>query len=64
MGGEWGNMGVMDEAEVVYISGDDGIDRIYPPKEYRKHKIEKTHKEGNMWTSLWPPSPHITDGQK
>ena len=36
MGGEWGKMGVMDEAEVVYISGDDCIDRIYPPKEYRK----------------------------
>ena len=26
MGGEWGKMGVMDKAEVVYISGDDGID--------------------------------------
>ena len=39
MGGEWGKMGVMDEAEVVYISGDNGVDQIYPPKEYRKHII-------------------------
>ena len=37
MGGEWDKMGVMDEAEVVYINRDDGIDRIYPPKEYWKH---------------------------
>ena len=26
MGGEWGKMGVMDKAEVVFIRGDDGID--------------------------------------
>ena len=47
MGGEWDRMGVMDEAEVVYISGDDGIDRIYPPKAYRKHIIDLTHKGVN-----------------
>ena len=46
MGGEWDKMGVMDEAEVVYISGDDGVNRIYPPKGYRKHIIELTHKGG------------------
>ena len=46
MGGEWDKMGVMDEAEVVYISGDDGIDRIYPPKGYREYIIELTHKGG------------------
>ena len=46
MGGEGGKMGLMDEAKVVFISGDDGIDRIYPPKEYRKEIIEKTHKGG------------------
>ena len=32
MGGEWERMGAMDETEVVYISGHDGIDRIYPKK--------------------------------
>ena len=32
MGGEWGKMAIMQEAEVVYIAVDDGIDRIYPPK--------------------------------
>ena len=46
MGGEWDKMGVMDEAEVVYISGDDVVDRIYPHKVYRKHIIELTHEGG------------------
>ena len=45
-GGKWDKMGVMDEAEVVYISGDDGVDRIYPPKGYRKRIIELTHEGG------------------
>ena len=54
MGGEWDKMGVMDEAEVVYISGDDGVDRIYPPKEYRKHIIELTsgHHPGHLLHTL------------
>ena len=30
----------------AYISGDDGIDRIYPPKAHRKAIIELLHKEG------------------
>ena len=46
MGGKWGKMGVMDKAEVVFISGDDGVDRISPPKEYRKQIIEKTREGG------------------
>ena len=32
MGGEWDKMLIMDEAEVISISEDDGIDRIFPPK--------------------------------
>ena len=39
-------MGVMNEAEVVYIAGDDGIDRIYPPKAHRKTIIELLQKGG------------------
>ena len=46
MGGEWDKMGVMNKAEVVYIAGDDGIDRIYPPKAPRKTIIELLHKGG------------------
>ena len=37
----------MDEEEVVYIARDGKIDRIYPPKPYRKHIIKLTHKWGN-----------------
>ena len=33
MGGEWDKMSIMDEAEVISISGDDGIDRIFPSKD-------------------------------
>ena len=32
MGGEWDRLKIMDEAEVVYLAGTDGISRIYPPK--------------------------------
>ena len=46
IGGEWDRMSVMDEAEVVCISGDDGIDMIYPPKAHRKTIIELLHKGG------------------
>ena len=46
MGGEWDKMGVMQEDEVVYISCDDSIDRIYPPKAHRKTIIELLHKGG------------------
>ena len=32
MGGKWNSLSIMDKAEVVSVSGDDGIDRIYLPK--------------------------------
>ena len=39
-------MGIMEEAEIVCISGADGIDRIYPPKGYREKIIQLIHKGG------------------
>ena len=36
----------MDEAEIIVVSGDDGIDRIYPPKEFRSKIIAKIHQSG------------------
>ena len=40
-------MGVMQEAELGYISGDDCIDRIYPPpKAYRSKILELLHQGG------------------
>ena len=39
-------MGIMDEAEVVCISGVDGVDRIYLPKQYWQHIIELIHRGG------------------
>ena len=36
MGGEWSMMSIMKEAEIVCISGADGIDRMYPQKNLEK----------------------------
>ena len=46
MGGEWDKMSIMEEAEVIAISGDDGIDRIFPPKEFRETIITSMHQGG------------------
>ena len=37
MGREWSS--IMDEAEIISVSGDDGIDRIYHTKEFREKII-------------------------
>ena len=34
--GEWDRMHIMQEGEVVYVAGTDGIDRIYSPKGLRE----------------------------
>ena len=39
----------MDEAEVISISGDDGIDRIYPPKGFRERIISIMHRGGKHY---------------
>ena len=39
----------MDEAEVISISGDDGIDRIYPPKGFRERIISSMHRGGKHY---------------
>ena len=46
MEGEWGRMNVLKEAEIVSISGDDGIERIFPPKAYRSKILEVLHQGG------------------
>ena len=43
MGGKWDSLSIMDKAEIVSFSGDDGIDRIYPPKEFRERIITSIH---------------------
>ena len=43
MGGEWSRMSIMDEAEVISVSGDDGINRIFPPKGFRERIISSLH---------------------
>ena len=47
IGGEWNSLKIMKEAEIVYLDGTYGIDRIYPPKAYRS-KILETICSGDM----------------
>ena len=53
MGGEWNSMSIMDEAEIVSVSGDDGVDRIYPPKEFREKIISSIYKGGKHITIVF-----------
>ena len=46
LGGEWSRMSIMEEAEAISVSGDDGIDRIFPPKGYRGRIISSLHQGG------------------
>ena len=43
IGGGWGKMSVLQEAEVVYVAGYDGIHRIFPLKAYRSKILEVLH---------------------
>ena len=53
MGGEWDKMSIMEEAEVIAISGDDGIDRIFPPKEFRETIITSMHQGGKHFVIVF-----------
>ena len=46
-------MSIMDEAEVIVVSGDDGIDRIYPPKVFRKTIISRIHRGGKHYAIVY-----------
>merc|ERR1712240_941503 len=54
MGGEWNQMSIMDEAEVISISRDDGIDRIFPPKEFRETIVSSLHQGGKHFGGEYP----------
>ena len=53
MGGKWSSLSIMDEAEVVSISGVDGIDRIYPPKEFWERIIASIHRGGKHFAIVF-----------
>merc|ERR1712240_300379 len=53
MGGEWDKLSIMEEAEVIAISGDDGIDRIFPPKEFRETIITSMHQGGKHFAIVF-----------
>ena len=53
IGGEWSSMSIMDEAEIISVSGDDGIDRIYPPKEFWEKIISSIHRGGKHFAIVF-----------
>ena len=53
MGGEWDRMSIMDEAEIIVVSSDDGIDRIYPPKAFHETIISRIHQGGKHYTIVY-----------
>ena len=53
MGGEWSSMSIMDEAEVITISRNDGIDRIYLPKGFCEKIITSLHQGGKHYAIVF-----------
>ena len=46
IGGKCSSMSIMDKAKVISVSGDDGIDRIFPPKGFRDRIITSLYQGG------------------
>ena len=53
MGGEWNQMLIMEEAEIISISGDNGIDRIFPPKGFRETIVSSLHQGGKHFAIVF-----------
>lgn len=62
MGGEWSSMSIMNKAEVISVSGDDGINRLYPPKEFCEKIILSIHRGGKHYAIVFATC--IIDGQR
>ena len=46
MGGEWPNLEILPEAEVIVFRENSQVSKIYPPKAYRPLILEEFHKSG------------------
>ena len=46
-------MSIMNKAEVISVSGDDGINRIYPPKEFCEKIILSIHRGGKHYAIVF-----------
>ena len=44
MGGEWPNLEVLPEFEVIVLRETDSVSKIYPPRQYRPLILEELHK--------------------
>ena len=46
MGGEWPNLEVLTEAEVLVLHENIKVSKIFPPKSYRQRILEAMYKGG------------------
>ena len=46
MGGEWPNVDILTEAEVIILQENGNVSKIFPPKAYRQRILETMHKGG------------------
>ena len=61
MGGNWSNLEVTPEAEVIVLHEDKKVSKIYPTKAYRPKILEVMHKSGRKLNSvLWRTRLHYT----
>ena len=52
MGGEWPNLEILPEAEVIILHENNKINKIYPPKVHRPKILETLHKSGRKLESI------------
>ena len=52
MGGEWPNLEILPEAEVIILKENNQVSKIYPPRSYRPLILEELHKSGRKLDSV------------
>ena len=53
MGGEWPNLEVLDEFEIIVLRETESVSKIYPPRLYRPLILEELHKSGRKEDSVF-----------
>ena len=48
MGGEWPNLEILPEAEVIILHENNQVSKIFPPKSYRPLILEELHRVGSL----------------
>ena len=46
MGGEWPNLEILPEADVIILRENNQVSKIFPPRSYRPLILEELHRSG------------------